>query len=66
MSPLDDDCQEDRRVDGWRPQQATRPNTGKEDDDDEYMFPLFFTGVPCNTERRINTENVWDSSFLPS
>jgi hypothetical protein len=32
MPLLDDDCQEDRREDGWRLYQATRPNTAMEDD----------------------------------
>jgi hypothetical protein len=34
-APLDDDCQEDRRGDGWRPQQATRPNAGMKDEHDD-------------------------------
>jgi hypothetical protein len=31
---MDNDCHEDQREDGWRPQ-ATRPNRGMEYDDDD-------------------------------
>jgi hypothetical protein len=34
IPPLEDDCQEDEREDGWRTYQVTKSNTVKEDDDD--------------------------------